>query len=57
MRRCRASADCVCCSPQRAAANDLGRAQAAMGEGVEHIEREIANLRAIITELQARGPG
>jgi signal transduction histidine kinase len=32
--------------------DDLGRAQAAMGEAVEHIEREIANLRAIITELR-----
>ncbi len=32
--------------------DDLERAQAAMGEAVEHIEREIANLRAIITELR-----
>ncbi len=32
--------------------DDLARAQAAMGEAVEHIEREIANLRAIITELR-----
>jgi signal transduction histidine kinase len=32
--------------------DDLGRAQEAMGEAVEHIEREIANLRAIITELR-----
>jgi signal transduction histidine kinase len=31
---------------------DLQRAQDAMGEAVEHIEREIANLRAIITELR-----
>jgi signal transduction histidine kinase len=31
---------------------DLERAQEAMGEAVEHIEREIANLRAIITELR-----
>ncbi len=31
---------------------DLTRAQEAMGEAVEHIEREIANLRAIITELR-----
>jgi signal transduction histidine kinase len=31
---------------------DLQRAQEAMGEAVEHIEREIANLRAIITELR-----
>ncbi len=31
---------------------DLGRAHEAMGEAVEHIEREIANLRAIITELR-----
>ena len=28
------------------------QAQEAMGEAVEHIEREIANLRAIITELR-----
>ena len=32
--------------------DDLERAQTAMGEAVEHIEREIANLRAIITELR-----
>ncbi len=32
--------------------DDLPRAHAAMGEAVEHIEREIANLRAIITELR-----
>jgi signal transduction histidine kinase len=32
--------------------DDLGRAREAMGEAVEHIEREIANLRAIITELR-----
>ena len=32
--------------------DDLDRAQAAMGEAVEHIEREIANLRSIITELR-----
>jgi signal transduction histidine kinase len=32
--------------------DDLQRAQAAMGEAVEHIEREIANLRSIITELR-----
>jgi signal transduction histidine kinase len=32
--------------------DDLVRAQAAMGEAVERIEREIANLRAIITELR-----
>ncbi len=32
--------------------DDLGRAQEAMGEAVGHIEREIANLRAIITELR-----
>jgi signal transduction histidine kinase len=32
--------------------DDLARAQAAMGEAVEHIEREIANLRSIITELR-----
>ncbi len=32
--------------------SDLGRAQAAMGEAVEHIEREIANLRSLITELR-----
>ncbi len=32
--------------------DDLGQARAAMGEAVEHIEREIANLRAIITELR-----
>ncbi len=32
--------------------DDLGRAQAAMDEAVEHIEREIANLRSIITELR-----
>jgi len=31
---------------------DLDRARQAMGEAVEHIEREIANLRAIITELR-----
>jgi signal transduction histidine kinase len=31
---------------------DSERAQQAMREGVEHIEREIANLRAIITELR-----
>ena len=31
---------------------DLEQAQTAMGEAVEHIEREIANLRAIITELR-----
>lgn len=31
---------------------DLERAQDAMGEAVEHIEREIANLRSIITELR-----
>ena len=32
--------------------DDLDRARQAMGEAVEHIEREIANLRAIITELR-----
>ncbi len=32
--------------------DDPARAIAAMGEAVEHIEREIANLRAIITELR-----
>ncbi len=32
--------------------DDLERARQAMGEAVEHIEREIANLRAIITELR-----
>jgi signal transduction histidine kinase len=32
--------------------NDLERAQEAMREGVAHIEQEIANLRAIITELR-----
>jgi signal transduction histidine kinase len=32
--------------------DDLGRAQTAMGEAIEHIEREIANLRSIITELR-----
>jgi signal transduction histidine kinase len=32
--------------------DDLPRAQAAMREAVEHIEREIGNLRAIITELR-----
>jgi signal transduction histidine kinase len=32
--------------------NDLKRAQEAMREAVEHIEQEIANLRAIITELR-----
>jgi len=32
--------------------DDLTRAQAAMGQAVEHIEREIANLRSIITELR-----
>ena len=31
---------------------DLGRAQEAMREAVEHIEQEIENLRAIITELR-----
>ncbi|HTU78438.1 MAG TPA: GAF domain-containing sensor histidine kinase [Solirubrobacteraceae bacterium] len=31
---------------------DLAHAQEAMGEAVEHIEREIANLRSIITELR-----
>jgi signal transduction histidine kinase len=31
---------------------DLGLAQGAMREAVEHIEREIENLRAIITELR-----
>ncbi len=31
---------------------DLERARAAMGEAVEHIEREITNLRSIITELR-----
>ena len=31
---------------------DLGQAQTAMGEAIEHIEREISNLRAIITELR-----
>jgi signal transduction histidine kinase len=31
---------------------DLEQAQTAMGEAVEHIEREIANLRSIITELR-----
>jgi signal transduction histidine kinase len=31
---------------------DLGRAQEAMREAVEHIEQEIGNLRAIITELR-----
>jgi len=31
---------------------DPERAQQAMREGVEHVEREIANLRAIITELR-----
>jgi len=32
--------------------DDLERARSAMGEAVEHIEREIANLRSIITELR-----
>ncbi len=32
--------------------DDLERAQTAMDEAVEHIEREISNLRAIITELR-----
>ena len=32
--------------------DDLTRAQAAMDEAVGHIEREIANLRSIITELR-----
>ncbi len=32
--------------------DDLGRAQTAMGEAIEHIEREISNLRSIITELR-----
>jgi signal transduction histidine kinase len=32
--------------------DDLQQAQTAMGEAVEHIEREIANLRSIITELR-----
>ncbi len=32
--------------------DDLEQAQRAMGEAVEHIEREISNLRAIITELR-----
>jgi signal transduction histidine kinase len=32
--------------------DDLERAQTAMDEAVEHIEREIGNLRAIITELR-----
>ncbi len=32
--------------------DDLGRAQTAMDEAVEHIEREISNLRSIITELR-----
>jgi signal transduction histidine kinase len=32
--------------------NDPGRAQEAMREAVEHIEQEIGNLRAIITELR-----
>ncbi len=31
---------------------DLGQVRTAIDEGVEHIEREIANLRAIITELR-----
>ncbi|HTA33057.1 MAG TPA: GAF domain-containing sensor histidine kinase [Solirubrobacteraceae bacterium] len=31
---------------------DLALAQEAMGEAIEHIEREIANLRSIITELR-----
>ncbi|MGD1058305.1 MAG: GAF domain-containing sensor histidine kinase [Solirubrobacteraceae bacterium] len=32
--------------------DDVGRAQTAMDEAVEHIEREISNLRSIITELR-----
>jgi len=32
--------------------DDLEQAQRAMGEAVEHIEREISNLRSIITELR-----
>jgi len=32
--------------------DDLGRAQTAMDEAVEHIEREISNLRSIITDLR-----
>jgi signal transduction histidine kinase len=32
--------------------DDLEQAQTAMGDAVEHIEREISNLRAIITELR-----
>jgi signal transduction histidine kinase len=32
--------------------DDLEQAQRAMGEAVDHIEREISNLRAIITELR-----
>ncbi|MGH2911272.1 MAG: GAF domain-containing protein, partial [Solirubrobacteraceae bacterium] len=32
--------------------NDLGQAQAAMDEAIEHIEREAENLRSIITELR-----
>ena len=35
--------------------DDLQRAQEAMREAVEHIEREIENLRAIITELRPGG--
>ncbi len=51
-RRCRAWAACGCCSPRRCASTISPRAQAAMREAVEHIEREIENLRAIITELR-----
>ncbi len=32
--------------------NDLGQAQTAMDEAIEHIEREAENLRSIITELR-----
>ena len=41
-----------CCSPRRCAATIPERRAAAMREAVGHIEREIANLRAIITELR-----
>jgi signal transduction histidine kinase len=32
--------------------DDLGRVQTAVGEAIEHIEREISNLRSMITELR-----
>ena len=51
-RRCRASAGYGCCSPLCSSRTTSTRRGARSSEAAEHIEREIENLRAIITELR-----